>query len=570
MISHLGRYEIISELGEGAMGVVYKARDPLIERYVAVKSINLQSLTREKREQFEARFYQEAKAVGHLNHPNIVTIHDLGESGDFAYIAMELMEGRELQHLLEGGGRLSVDVALDIAQQVACGLAYAHQRGIVHRDIKPSNIMVLGNNHVKIVDFGIAKMATPLALTRAGLILGSPLYMSPEQIEGKGVDARTDIFSLGVVLYQMLTWRRPFDGDEAAALMYQIVQHDPAPPSAYNSQIDDKLDAIVMKCLAKKPEARYASAKDLADDLTRVRDDMVRTKLGLTEAYPAGGQFKRLRSMATPGAIPQHHVMIVAFIAMLLIFAADWVSDARNATVQMHLLYLFPLAMLGFHCERLLIVRIGLAFSIALQIGMLLIETLPHYARITLATLFIPSDMFIVFLARIARSNFLDVAKLASFDGLTGLRNRLSFESILENEIVKMSLTQGKLSFAFVDLDNLKELNQARGYQAGDIAIKLIAATLTENLRQYDTVARIGGDEFAILMPETSAEDCAAFCESLSQLIDQRMVEAELPVTNSIGHATFDSAPSSTSEVFLKAEHAMHQVQAGHMRQAAV
>ena len=567
MISHLGRYEIISILGEGAMGVVYKARDPLIERYVAVKSINLQSLTREKREQFEARFYQEAKAVGHLNHPNIVTIHDLGESGDFAYIAMELMEGRELQHLLEGG-RMSVDVALDIAQQVASGLAYAHQRGIVHRDIKPSNIMVLGNNHVKIVDFGIAKMATPLALTRAGLILGSPLYMSPEQIEGKSVDARTDIFSLGVVLYQMLTWQRPFDGEEAAALMYQIVQHDPAPPSAHNPQISEKLDAIVMRCLAKKPEGRYASAKELADDLSRVRDDLVRAKMGLAEAYPAGGQFKRLRSMATPGAIPQHHVVIVAFVAMLLVFAADWISDTRNATVQMHLLYLFPLAMLGFHCERLFIVRIGLVFSIVLQIGMLMIETLPHYARVALAVLFIPSDMFIVFLARIARSNFLDVARLASFDGLTGLRNRLSFESILENEIVKMSLTQSKLSFAFVDLDNLKELNQAKGYQAGDAAIKLIAATITEHLRQSDTVARIGGDEFAILMPETGAEDCAAFCASLTVIIDRRMQEAALPVTNSIGHATFDSAPSSTSEVFLKAEHAMHAVQAAHMKAA--
>ena len=201
MIDHLGRYEIIEQLGRGAMGIVYKAYDPLIERFVAIKTIRLQALSETERAEYEARFYQEAKAAGHLNHTNIVTIHDLGESGDMAYIAMELMEGRELQEMIDGKRRLLVTDALDIAIQVATGLSYAHQRGIVHGDIKPSNIMVLGDNHVKIADFGIAKMASSKAVTQKDVIYGTPSFMSPEQIQGKSIDARSDIFSLGVVLY---------------------------------------------------------------------------------------------------------------------------------------------------------------------------------------------------------------------------------------------------------------------------------------------------------------------------------------------------------------------------------
>ena len=162
MISHLGRYEIVGELGRGAMGIVYKAYDPLIERFVAIKTIKLQALSETERAEYEARFYQEAKAAGRLSHPNIVTIYDLGESGDVAYIAMELMEGRELQEMIYSKRRLLVTDVLNIAIQVSAGLSYAHQHGIVHGDIKPSNIMVLGNNLVKIADFGIARMISSM------------------------------------------------------------------------------------------------------------------------------------------------------------------------------------------------------------------------------------------------------------------------------------------------------------------------------------------------------------------------------------------------------------------------
>jgi len=570
MISHLGRYEIISELGRGAMGVVYKAHDPLIERHVAIKTIDLAPLSPEDRRQYAARFYQEAKAAGHLNHPNIVTIHDLGETGDIAYIAMEVMEGRELQQILDGARRLSIEDVLDIAIQVASGLSYAHQRGIVHRDIKPSNIMVLGNNHVKIVDFGIAKRPTSLALTRGGQVVGSPLYMSPEQVEGKTVDARTDIFSLGVVLYQLLTWQLPVAGDDFMSVAYNIVHAAPERPSALNPQIGDMLEGVVMRCLQKKPEARYANADELAKDLQLCRDELVRVKMGLAEPESDRDRLLRFKDLVTPGALSQNKVLTVSYASMFVIFVLDVLTDFRHATIQMHLLYLFPLAMVGLHCERLWAVRLSVFISIVLQIITVVVEPLPLYAKLSLVALFAPSDLFAAYMARIARANFLEVAKLSSFDGLTGLRNRLSFESIMEIELANLARKrQGMLSCAFVDLDNFKDFNDAQGYLAGDRALKLLASVLKENSRQSDTLGRIGGDEFAILMPGTSTEECTALCRQLHEKIDTRMAEASLPIATSIGHATFDHAPASISEIFLKAENAMHAVQAGSKGQAA-
>ena len=218
MISHLGRYEVVGELGQGAMGVVYKATDPLIDRIVAIKTITL-SLAQEEREEYEARFYQEAKAAGRLSHPNIVTIFDVGRSGDIAYIAMEFLQGRELRDILNDEKLLPVDQVLDIVAQVALGLAYAHEHGIIHRDVKPSNIMVLRDGHAKITDFGIARMASASVRTQTGMVLGSPKYMSPEQVMGKLTDQRSDIFSLGVMLYEMLTGLPPFTGENVNAIM---------------------------------------------------------------------------------------------------------------------------------------------------------------------------------------------------------------------------------------------------------------------------------------------------------------------------------------------------------------
>lgn len=271
MESHLGRYEILEELGRGEMGVVYKAHDPLIDRYVAIKTIDLQKLSENEKDEYKARFYQEAKAAGHLNHPNIITIHDLGRKGDIAYIAMELMEGPELQDIVAENQPLSIGEKLDVAFQVAEGLAYAHEHGVVHRDIKPSNIMVLRGRHVKIADFGIARMESSLWRTQTDKIIGSPLYMSPEQIQSHPIDQRSDIFSFGIVLYQMLTGRLPFKGENINAVMYQIINEEPQKPGSLNPEIPDMLDHIVAKCLAKKPEDRYLNANELAGDLHTCR-----------------------------------------------------------------------------------------------------------------------------------------------------------------------------------------------------------------------------------------------------------------------------------------------------------
>lgn len=275
MISQLGRYNIIGELGQGAMGTVYKAVDPLIDRVVAIKTINL-SLALDEKDEYESRFYQEAKAAGRLSHPNIVTIYDVGKSGEIAYIAMEFLQGRELRDILNDGKRMPVEQVINVVAQVAQGLAYAHEHGIVHRDVKPSNIMVVRDGHVKITDFGIARMASAAVRTQTGMVLGSPKYMSPEQVVGKLTDQRSDIFSLGVVLYEMLTGQAPFSGENVNAIMYQTLNSVPPPPSSLSSNVPEMLNFIVAKALAKKLEHRYQDTKEFASDLYACRDRLPR------------------------------------------------------------------------------------------------------------------------------------------------------------------------------------------------------------------------------------------------------------------------------------------------------
>jgi serine/threonine-protein kinase len=265
--ARLGRYAIVSELGRGAMGVVYKAADTVLERTVAVKTVNM-ALEKDGAEKYEARFYQEARAAGSLNHPSIVTVYDVGKEGDIAYMAMEFIEGVELRSLIGEGRTLPVSQAVSIAAQVAEGLAYAHQHGVVHRDVKPANIMVLPDGAVKITDFGIARMRTAAdELTQTGTMLGSPKYMSPEQVIGKRAEQRSDVFSLGVILYEMLIGAAPFTGENVTALMYQIVNFAPPAPSAVNPAVPVLLDYVLAKALAKPLEERYPDAHAFARDL---------------------------------------------------------------------------------------------------------------------------------------------------------------------------------------------------------------------------------------------------------------------------------------------------------------
>jgi serine/threonine protein kinase len=248
------------------MGVVYKATDSVLERIVAVKTVNM-TLEQDGADKYEARFYQEARAAAGLNHPNIVTVHDVGKSGEVVFMAMEYIEGVELRTLMGEGRRVGVPQAVSIAAQIAEGLAYAHQRGVVHRDIKPANIMVLPNGPAKITDFGIARRRASSELTQTGMLLGSPKYMSPEQVIGKRADHRSDVFALGVILYEMLCGAAPFNGENVTALMYQTVNFVPPPPSSVNSSVPELLDFIVAKMLAKPLEERYQDAQEVARDL---------------------------------------------------------------------------------------------------------------------------------------------------------------------------------------------------------------------------------------------------------------------------------------------------------------
>jgi len=262
-----GRYRVLKELGRGAMGIVYLAEDTELARKVAVKMISLTG-GKEERDAHEARFRQEARAAGGIGHPSIITIYDVGREGDIAFIAMELVEGRELRELIREGG-LTPSQAIELAALVADGLAYAHAHGVIHRDVKPGNIMVLGDGRVKVMDFGIARLQQPTIKTQTGVLLGSPQYMSPEQISGNEVDGRADIFSLGVVLYEMLTGLKPFDATDLSQVLFWVVNMPAKAPSERRPGLPAVVDYIIARALKKKPEERYANAAEFAADLRR-------------------------------------------------------------------------------------------------------------------------------------------------------------------------------------------------------------------------------------------------------------------------------------------------------------
>lgn len=260
-----GRYEIIGELGKGSMGVVYRAHDPQIGRDIALKVLRPDRVSSED---FVQRFMKEARAIGRMSHPNIVTVYDVGDDQGTVYIAMEFLEGVPLNAYAREKEPSGEEIA-EIGIQVAESLDYAHTRGIVHRDIKPQNIMVAPGGRVKLTDFGIAHIEDPEAShqTQAGEILGTPNYMSPEQVMGKKVDGRSDLYSLGVILYELAAGVRPFKGENLAAIFHAITGENPARPDEINPAVKKDLSDIVMCCLSKDPEGRYGTGHELADAL---------------------------------------------------------------------------------------------------------------------------------------------------------------------------------------------------------------------------------------------------------------------------------------------------------------
>ncbi|HEX8871590.1 MAG TPA: serine/threonine-protein kinase [Candidatus Acidoferrum sp.] len=271
-LARAGRYEILGELGRGAMGVVYRATDPVIGRSVAVKTIHLsEEGTGLTRPELLSRFQTEARAAGLLTHPNIVVVYDAGEENGLYYITMELVEGKSLQTLLDFGHAFPVPRVLRILEQTCSALQFAHERNIVHRDIKPANLMLTADDTVKVTDFGTAKILQFGTAQQTTHVMGTPSYMSPEQVKGRPVDGRSDIFSLGVVLYEMLTGEKPFPGQSITTVIYKIVNEDPIPPRTLNPSIHPGLNEIVLRALSKEPETRYQSCRELQDDLRNYR-----------------------------------------------------------------------------------------------------------------------------------------------------------------------------------------------------------------------------------------------------------------------------------------------------------
>jgi hypothetical protein len=267
-----GRYEIIGELGRGAMGVVYKAKDPVIGRIVAVKTVRLsEEGSGLSRPELLQRFQTEARAAGLLTHPNIVVIYDAGEEEGLFYITMEMVEGKSLLGLIEAQQQFPLPRVLRIMEQTCAALQFAHERNVVHRDIKPANLMMTADDTVKVTDFGTAKIMQFGAAQQTSHVMGTPSYMSPEQVKGKAVDGRSDIFSLGVVLYEMLTREKPFPGQNITSVIYKIVNEEPVAPCKIDPSIHPGINTVILKALAKEPAMRYQNCRELIEDLRNYR-----------------------------------------------------------------------------------------------------------------------------------------------------------------------------------------------------------------------------------------------------------------------------------------------------------
>jgi len=264
----LGRYEIVGELGRGAMGVVYKARDPQIDRIVAIKTVSLRGQEPEEEKEFRMRFINEAQAAGRLHHSGIVSIFDVGESPENQdqYIVLEYVAGESLNRILNREKKLPLGQALKLAEEIADALDYAHAQGVVHRDIKPANILVTETGHAKIADFGIAKLNLA-HFTLPGRVLGTPAYMAPEQLSGEGADGRSDLFSLGLILYVMVTGHSAFQGTSATTVCFKVANREPVAASTLDMTLPPQLDAVISRAIAKSPEERYQRGAEFAEDL---------------------------------------------------------------------------------------------------------------------------------------------------------------------------------------------------------------------------------------------------------------------------------------------------------------
>jgi serine/threonine protein kinase len=300
-LKKLGRYDLVRVLGKGAMGVVYEGRDPNLERRVAIKTVKVENLSEEAAAEYEARFRTEARSAARLQHPNIVSVYDSDRDGDIAFLVMEYIQGDDLKHHLDRGVRYSLEQSLKMIRDLLAALDYAHKAGIVHRDIKPANLLIEPGGRVKLTDFGVARIQDSGEATRTqGSMVGTLKYMSPEQVQGLKIDSRADLFSVGVVLYQLLTDKRPFDGDNDFSIIHQIIGHTPPPPSSFNARLPTAIDAVVARALAKDRDERFATARDFASAL----QSAIRRAEDATVVPPADPFKKAEPAPSSKGTVP--------------------------------------------------------------------------------------------------------------------------------------------------------------------------------------------------------------------------------------------------------------------------
>jgi serine/threonine-protein kinase len=333
-IKRIGKFQIMHELGRGTVGSVYLGHDPVIDRSVAIKTFSTK-LTPGEKKQYESHFINEARAAGRLSHPSIVTIFDASSEGGTTYIAMEYLRGKELSKLLDQGKRYTADEVASVMWKVADALHYAHENGVVHRDIKPANIFMIGDNHPKLVDFGIARAPNrvsdqphdqdaPFTLYRSNNLLGTPNYMSPEQAMSKPVDARTDVYSLGAVMYEMLAGCKPFKSQDTTQLLQQIAYKNPPAPHEVDPRTPMMLSQIVMKAMSKRVEKRYQNAQEMALDIKRY---MVKQKRSRQKLKKDMEETAAHSEMPVPAARPLRPVFMLTFVAAagLLLAAGAYV-----------------------------------------------------------------------------------------------------------------------------------------------------------------------------------------------------------------------------------------------------
>ncbi len=342
-----GRYQILDEIGRGAMGVVYRARDPKIKRLVAIKCISINNQSHHAECEFRERFRREAEAAGRISHPGIVTIFDIGEELDAheLYLVMECVNGKSLDKILEEKGRLTPDAAVRLASEVAEALDCAHEQNVVHRDLKPANILITEDGHAKIADFGVAKLNTD-NLTVHGQVWGTPAFMSPEQLNGEPVDGRSDLFSLGVILYMLLTGHRPFQGNSPITVSLRVVTHEPLPVGAFDLDLPAGLDQVLARALAKDPAQRYQRGMEMSQDLQNIlAGPEAWSETKQTTTRPAAR-----RSFFRPPAMDTFARGSGIYPAQLRGFSKihhRLVRDMRNVWAAFPLLHALPFLLLG-------------------------------------------------------------------------------------------------------------------------------------------------------------------------------------------------------------------------------